>query len=353
MAHLFFDFTPIYRTLPFLQTTPPAFEPTPKHENTAPHPKPPRTPSRSIFPKYPISDILPFMRKTVNWSFRNTIFLSIILVLGGSAIFFQAPIREAAGNFYDRHLRKPSIGMEAVDVDSLSMKKVSIDELLASPEQFGLNESMLIVNKDYKVSREESFDIVYYKDTDVPMNRAIVSDYARLSAAVLDACGEKMFVMSSVRTYGEQSVLYDEDPVVAAPPGESEHHTGLALDVYAYQFAGPGFLDSPVGKFVNKYCGDYGFIIRYPEGKEAVTNFSYEPWHIRYVGFPHSQYISDHRITLEEYFDRFEKDQYYQIDSYLVSRQDGPEYWIPETYEAISVSPDNTGAYFITISGAL
>jgi len=289
----------------------------------------------------------------VNWSLRKTIILLSILLVVIALLIFRQPLAEAAGDFYERYFRKPSIGMEALDSGSLSLKEVSIDEVYANPDLFGFNESMLLVNKTNKVGKEDSFDIIYYKDTDVPMNRAIVSDYSKFSAAVLDACGEKMFVMSSVRSFEEQDQLFKEDPEVAAPPGESEHHTGLALDVYAYQFAGPGFLDSPVGKFVQKNCADFGFIIRYPEGKEGLTGFSYEPWHIRYVGFPHSLYISDHRITLEEYFDRFEFDRYYRIDSYLVSRQEGPSLWIPENYDWISVSPDNTGSFFVTIKDTL
>lgn len=289
----------------------------------------------------------------MNWSIQKRIMLLIILGFAVVLVILRHPLGEAAGDFYERYFRKPSIGMEALDSESLSLKEVSIDEVYANPDLFGFNESMLLVNKANKVEKEDQFDIVYYKDTDVPMNRAIVSDYSRLSSAVLEACGEKLFVMSSVRTYDEQDLLFKEDSTVAAPPGESEHHTGLALDVYAYQFAGPGFLESPVGKFVNKYCGDYGFIIRYPEGKESVTGFGYEPWHIRYVGFPHSLFISEHCITLEEYFDLFEYEQYYQMDSYLVSRQEGPEIWIPEEYEWISVSPDNAGSFFVTIKVTL
>ena len=99
-------------------------------------------------------------------------------------------------------------------------------------------------------------------------------------------------------------------------------------------------------------CGDFGFIIRYPAGKENITGFNYEPWHIRYVGMPHSKIITEGGITLEEYIDSLEIDNWYSYNNYLISRQNPDNLKIPSTYKNndIKVSPDNTGYYIITIN---
>jgi D-alanyl-D-alanine carboxypeptidase len=85
----------------------------------------------------------------------------------------------------------------------------------------------------------------------------------------------------------------------AANPGESEHETGLAFDVVAM---GDGnFENTPQFEWLRGHCAEYGFIIRYPKGKESVTGYPYEPWHYRYVGGEHAAAITDAGLTLEEY----------------------------------------------------
>ena len=56
-----------------------------------------------------------------------------------------------------------------------------------------------------------------------------------------------------------------------------------------------------IGKWLAKHCAEYGFIIRYPKGKEHITGYTYEPWHIRYVGKEAATFIMEENITLEEY----------------------------------------------------
>ncbi len=84
-----------------------------------------------------------------------------------------------------------------------------------------------------------------------------------------------------------------------AEPGCSEHHLGLAFDVNV-----PGtsaFKGTKQCKWLHAHCWDFGFIVRYQKGKEAITGFTAEEWHIRYVGIPHAQYMRDHDLCLEEY----------------------------------------------------
>ncbi len=83
-----------------------------------------------------------------------------------------------------------------------------------------------------------------------------------------------------------------------ADPGASEHHTGLAFDITV---AGTIFKGTKQQVWLHKNCWDYGFIVRYPEGKEDITGFESEDWHIRYVGVQHSTAMRDLGLTLEEY----------------------------------------------------
>ncbi len=83
-----------------------------------------------------------------------------------------------------------------------------------------------------------------------------------------------------------------------ADPGTSEHHTGLAFDITV---PGVTFSGTEQQKWLHKHCWDYGFIVRYQEGKEKLTGFIAESWHIRYVGLPHSTNMRDRNLCLEEY----------------------------------------------------
>lgn len=87
------------------------------------------------------------------------------------------------------------------------------------------------------------------------------------------------------------------------PPGSSEHHTGLAIDLLA---PGEGelsenFSTTAAGRWLSEHAQDYGLILRYPQGKEEITGIAWEPWHYRYVGREIAQIITANGICLEEY----------------------------------------------------
>ncbi|MGB8956974.1 MAG: D-alanyl-D-alanine carboxypeptidase family protein [Tumebacillaceae bacterium] len=90
----------------------------------------------------------------------------------------------------------------------------------------------------------------------------------------------------------------------SAVPGFSEHQTGLAIDVSGSSGACAAencFGDTPEAKWLADHAHEHGFIIRYLQGKEAVTGYAYEPWHLRYVGQAIAKKIHEQGITLEEY----------------------------------------------------
>lgn len=95
-----------------------------------------------------------------------------------------------------------------------------------------------------------------------------------------------------------------------AEPGKSEHQTGLAVDFCIYRddkcYIEYDIKDLEETKWIHENAHKYGFILRYPEGKEDITKYSYEPWHLRYVKDISSE-IYHKKITLEEYYDKNSK----------------------------------------------
>ncbi|WP_461480282.1 M15 family metallopeptidase [Paenibacillus sp. PvR052] len=90
----------------------------------------------------------------------------------------------------------------------------------------------------------------------------------------------------------------------SAKPGHSEHETGLAIDVTGSNGKCPAqdcFAATKEAKWLEEHASEYGFIIRYPKGKQSITGYQYEPWHLRYVGKNAAKEIAKQDITLEEY----------------------------------------------------
>lgn len=132
--------------------------------------------------------------------------------------------------------------------------------------------------------------------------------------------GINIYLSSGFRSYSHQTKIYNEyvyyygqenADMFSARPGHSEHQAGIAIDVNIFD---DSFIGTPEAIWLEKHCNEYGFIIRYPQDKQDITGYQYEPWHIRYVGKETAQAIreaannaGDPYLTLEEYL---------SIDSY-------------------------------------
>lgn len=119
--------------------------------------------------------------------------------------------------------------------------------------------------------------------------------------------GINLFLKSGFRSYSTQETLYNnyvardgvaEADRYSARPGHSEHQTGLAFDLNSLE---QSFGDTKEGKWLEQNCWKYGFIIRYPEGKESITGYMYEPWHVRYLGKDVAKAVYESGLCLEEY----------------------------------------------------
>ena len=230
-----------------------------------------------------------------------------------------------------------------------AMEEYALADMQAD-EAFQFNQSLMLINTEHMLPDDFVAETAQYKDTGVEMNACITAAYGALCEFVKSKTGEKLYVSSAIRSKAHQQQLYEEDPETATIPGASEHETGLCLDVYVAYYAGDGFLKSQAGQMVNSYCDEYGFIIRYPSYGEKETGIRFEPWHIRYVGFPHAEIIYNNCLTLEEYISSLEEGVCYEADGYLITRQrpkDG-KVMVPAECDSYVVSPDNTGCYVIT-----
>ncbi|WP_077623166.1 M15 family metallopeptidase [Sediminibacillus massiliensis] len=129
-----------------------------------------------------------------------------------------------------------------------------------------------------------------------------------------EGAGLDIVAASGYRSYERQKVIYQSNvdkmgqekaDKLSARPGTSEHQTGLAMDVTSAEMAfslQQTFKQTDEGSWLAENAHKFGFIIRYPEGKTDITGYSYEPWHIRYVGEEIATEIYQKNITLEEYF---------------------------------------------------
>ena len=155
---------------------------------------------------------------------------------------------------------------------------------------------ILLVNKKYALPSNYNPGV----------NSEAYSALNNLQAAAA-SLGYSLPLLSGFRSYETQRVLYNSyvaaDGVevadtYSARPGHSEHQTGLAFDVGELDY---GFGDTRSGAWLSEHAHEYGFIIRYLQGKENITGYNYEPWHIRYVGVSVATDIYSRGITLEEY----------------------------------------------------
>lgn len=191
-----------------------------------------------------------------------------------------------------------SEGTCTVTVTSADNKTVSAKVNVEVKAAAGLTymQGVLIVNKSY------SLPASYNPGVDATANAALDE---MIASAKND--GISLWIASGFRSYERQKTLYNNyvarDGKAAADrysarPGYSEHQTGLAFDLNSLE---QSFGETKEGKWLAANCWKYGFIIRYPKNKEAVTGYMYEPWHVRYLGKDMAQKVYDSGLCLEEY----------------------------------------------------
>jgi len=185
---------------------------------------------------------------------------------------------------------------------------------------------LLLINPDYAVTISEEINLSYIVNVTATPNTRVELNSFQLARSIIPALDEMMDafveatgntnigIISAFRSYEAQRTIldqriadfgYEEAHRMAARPGYSEHHTGLAIDFGVLHADGTRTTFTGTGDSAwfaqNSYR--FGFIVRYPEEKTEITRVVYEPWHFRYVGIPHAQVIRQNDWVLEEYID--------------------------------------------------
>ena len=182
-------------------------------------------------------------------------------------------------------------------------------KLIKNPDDF-----LVLVNKNNKLDskyKPKDLEIINlkYSNKDKYLRKEAKEAFEKLSddASKLNL---SIIAVSTFRSYSYQKNLYldyvnkkgkEYADACSARPGHSEHQTGLALDVMGSNKDYNKFDESKEFNWMINNAYKYGFILRYPKGKEHITGFKYEPWHYRYVGKEAAKIIPDKNITLEEY----------------------------------------------------
>ena len=157
-------------------------------------------------------------------------------------------------------------------------------------------DGILIVNKSYPLSAD--YDPGLQPITKDAFQK--LSDAAAQEGLGLDIGSDYRDYAYQVKIYNNYCEIYGSEQAdsFSARPGYSEHQTGLTIDCNTIDDA---FGETAEAAWLAEHCADYGFIIRFPDGKENITGYQYEPWHIRYVGVDTAKEIMSQGLTLEEY----------------------------------------------------
>jgi D-alanyl-D-alanine carboxypeptidase len=203
------------------------------------------------------------------------------------------------------------------------VKQVDGNKIIENPTNI-----LSMVNKEYTLPEEyEPTDMVTpnvefsFGDQDIPQ-RYLRKEAAQALEELFSLAKNEdieLLAVSGFRSYSRQQGIFnvekedkgEEQALQAvALPGQSEHQTGLAMDITSRSVnleITEDFGESIEGKWVKENAHKAGFIIRYPKGKETITGYQYEPWHLRYVGKEKAAVIYKNSLTLEEYFQKVKK----------------------------------------------
>ncbi|MBE6589367.1 MAG: D-alanyl-D-alanine carboxypeptidase family protein [Ruminococcaceae bacterium] len=276
---------------------------------------------------------------------RTLVLLSSLLVLLLSVLFFFY-IRADIWFYIEDTLRLyPAPSIEKTNVTE--GEEWTLEEL-EKKENVTVSTALMLVNSTHPLPDGYEAEITDYNGA--KMHPLMVQPYISLRDRVEKDTRVRIYVSSDFRTREEQEeIIAESEEGTAAPLGCSEHEAGLALDVYAPYFAGGEFLRSPAGRAVNRLCSQHGFIIRYPRGKEDITGIAYEPWHLRYVGIPHAEIMTEAGLVLEEYLALLTPEQWFAHGDCLILRTSQTDVLLPSGWKSCELSPDNTGYTVITL----
>ena len=171
------------------------------------------------------------------------------------------------------------------------------------------------LSKDYEVEDLKTISKTYSYGDNKKLNKEAYDAFISLADDAKKE-GYTILIVSSYRTYQDQEDVWKDykasfgtkkADAYAARAGSSEHETGLAIDVADYNDKNDKFEATESFKWMQTNAHKYGYILRYPKGKENITGYSYEAWHYRYVGIDTATKVYNEDITYDEYYEYYLK----------------------------------------------
>ena len=232
---------------------------------------------------------------------------------------------EDAANLDDLIEKSKETIVEASDIPAGATQSEGTDragESVATADAvvFDKNDwKLLLINKQHTIPEDYEFTLGTIKGS-MRCDERIIEPLTQMFAAAKED-GVNLVVRSPYRDMARQEYLferkvknfqttgmsymdaYKKASITVTVPGASEHQVGLAVDITSdtYPMLEVGFAETEGGKWLAEHSWEYGFILRYPLGKEEVTGIQFEPWHFRYVGVDAAKAITSQNITLEEF----------------------------------------------------
>ncbi len=217
---------------------------------------------------------------------------------------------------------------DILETDEEELTEVSEEALAVSEPEGEVSFSsddwkLILVNKQHPIPDDYEFKLGTISGNMKCDERVITPLLDMLKAARAD--GVNLIVCSPYRDIDRQTMLFSKKvdrymsggmsymdaynlaSQAVTVPGSSEHQIGLAVDIVTdgYSSLDEGFGETAAGKWLAANSSNYGFILRYPAGKEHITSIEYEPWHFRYVGVDAAKVITDNGLCLEEFWNKF------------------------------------------------
>ena len=201
----------------------------------------------------------------------------------------------------------------------------SESKVIVTPVASSADWNLVLVNRENQLAEEIVMEL-YLTASGYQIDSRIQEPYLQLMEAG-KAAGMDFTMISGYRSIEQQQTNYDvnyqnylasglseeeartKTEEYIALPNASEHITGLAVDITSTALANqegnsglfPDLENYPEGLWLKENAPKFGFILRYPKAKEAITGINFEPWHFRYVGIENAMYMTEKNLTLEEY----------------------------------------------------
>lgn len=231
----------------------------------------------------------------------------------GNDISNQTGEKEAAAEGLEYSYEEPEKGITQAE---------NAGEAVNSEAVFDKDDwKLVLINKQHQIPEDYTFELGAIKGS-MKCDARIIQELMEMMQAAKDE-GVNLEICSPYRDLNRQEVLFNRKinlymkkgmnyteayrttSQTVTVPGASEHQIGLALDIVSdtYAYLDEGFGETEAGVWLVENSYKYGFILRYPKGKEYITGIEYEPWHFRYVGKEAAAVITEQGITLEEFIE--------------------------------------------------